>query len=275
MFQSRFFQTDQVKLHYVVGGNGRFPLNLLHGTTNRWQDFQPVLPHLQDAFRVYALDLRGHGLSGHVANGYRIVDFAADVVEFVQQVVGEPVAVWGHSLGGLVGIAAAPQLGSQLQGLIIEDSPLFLRRATVQRGSPRAYAFFQAVYGVMQQPQAEWTTLLTKLLPPERAAAIPALVERFPFVDPDVVQMSFDSSLRDGFAMDDCLRRIGCPTLLVQADAAAGGALADEDVEAVLRLLPNGRSHHIPNTGHAIHAERPFEMAQIVKNFAKKSFSKA
>ncbi|MEM7117879.1 MAG: alpha/beta hydrolase [Chloroflexota bacterium] len=267
MVSHHFFHTGQVKLHYAVGGNGRLPLILLHGTTNRWQGFQPVLPHLQDAFRIYALDLRGHGLSGRVAGGYRVVDFAADIVAFVQKVVGEPFLLWGHSLGGLVGIAAAPQLGSQLGGLIIEDSPLFLRRATVQKGSPRAYIFFRAVYEVMQQPRAEWAAMLADLLPPERAAVIPALVERLPFVDPDVVRMSFDSSLRDGFDMDDCLRKIESPTLLVQADAAAGGAVADEDVAAVLGLLLNGRSLRISNVGHAIHAERPSEMARIVIEF--------
>lgn len=274
MQSANFFQTHSVKLHYAVGGNGRLPLLLLHGTTNRWQDFQPMLPHLRDDFRIYALDLRGHGLSGRVANGYRIIDFAADVAAFVQERVQEPVVLWGHSLGGLVGIAAAPQLANHMQGLVIEDSPLFLRRASVQMGSPRAYAFFQTVYKAMQRSQTAWARLLTDGLPPERAAAVPALVERLPFVDPDVVRMSFDSTLCDGFQIDDCLRQIVCPTLLVQADAAAGGALADEDVQAVLALLANGRSIHFPNTGHAIHAERPFEIAQLVKNFTK-NFAKA
>ena len=266
--ESRFFDTEQVRLHYVAGENGRFPpLVLLHGTTNRWQDFAPILPALTAVFHVYALDLRGHGLSGRVVGGYRVVDFAADVAAFLREVVEQPVLLWGHSLGGLVGIAVASQQPAWVRGLVIEDSPLFLRRANVENGSPRAYAFFRTVHAAMGLPAAQMAAQLTAALPPERAAGIPALVERLPFVDPDVVQMSFDSSLMDDFALDDCLYQISCPTLLVQADAQAGGALLNEDVVAVLGLLRNGRLHQFPNTGHAVHAERPLELAKIVRDW--------
>lgn len=266
--ETHFFDRDVVRLYYAVGGNGRFPpLVLLHGTTNRWQDFAPVLPALTAVFHTYALDLRGHGRSGRVAGGYRVVDFAADVAAFVREVVGRPAVLWGHSLGGLVGIAVAAQQPEWVQGLVIEDSPLFLRRANVEQGSPRAYAFFRAVHAVMGLPPEEMAARLAAVLPLERAGGIPALVERLPFVDPDVVRMSFDSSLMDGFAVDDCLGQIGCPTLLVQADAQAGGALLHEDVAAVLGLLRNGRLHQFPNTGHAIHAERPLELAGVVRDW--------
>lgn len=263
--RSYFFEAPEVELHYMTGGNGRFPLILLHGTTNRWQDFQPVLPYLLDNFNVFALDFRGHGLSGRVANGYRVVDFAADIVAFVQQVVQAPPLIWGHSLGGLVGISAAATLGENVRGLVIEDSPLFLRRATVQAGSPAAYAFFQAVYEAMQQSNVRLEKALATLLPPERLSGLPALAQRLPYVDPEVVRMSFDSTLRNGYDMDACLQELVCLTLVVQAE---GRVLEDVDAQAVLGLLNNGRFAQVSGAGHAIHAERPFAMAQLVLNFA-------
>lgn len=266
--ETAFFASETVRLHYAVGGNGRFPpLVLLHGTTNRWQDFAPILPELTAVFHTYALDLRGHGLSGRVAGGYRVLDFAADVAALVQEVVGQPVLLWGHSLGGLVAIAVAAQQPEWVRGLVVEDSPLFLRRTNVEHGSPRAYAFFRAVHAAMTLPPEQMAAQLAAALPPERAAGIPALVERLPFVDPDVVRMSYDSGLMAGFALDECLRQIACPTLLLQADAQAGGALLNEDVAAVLGLLENGRLHQFANTGHAIHAERPLELAELVRDW--------
>lgn len=267
--KSCFFDTESVRLHYVEGENGRFsPLVLLHGTTNRWQDFAPILPALTAVFHTFVLDLRGHGMSGRVAGGYRVLDFARDVAAFVREVVGQPTLLWGHSLGGLVGIAVAAQQPEWVRGLVIEDSPLFLRRANVENGSPRAYAFFRAVHAAMGLPAAQMAAQLTAALPSERATGIPALVERLPFVDPDVVRMSFDSSLMNGLVLDDCLRQIRCPTLLVQADAQAGGALLHEDVVAVLGLLRNGRLHQFPNTGHAVHAERPLQLAKLVGDWS-------
>ena len=59
------------------GGRGGTALLLLHGITDTWRSFEPVLPWLPDEWHVVALTQRGHGGSDAAAS-YRTRDFAAD-----------------------------------------------------------------------------------------------------------------------------------------------------------------------------------------------------
>jgi pimeloyl-ACP methyl ester carboxylesterase len=55
-------------------------------------------------WRVYELDHRGHG-----RGGYRIVDFAADTIEFLRRRIERPAVLVGHSLGAMIAIAVAAE----------------------------------------------------------------------------------------------------------------------------------------------------------------------
>src|SRR5919206_974518 len=67
-----------VTLHYVVQGppEGESVV-LLHGIGDSWHSFELVLPHLPATARVYAVTLRGHGLSDGPPSGYAVTDLAA------------------------------------------------------------------------------------------------------------------------------------------------------------------------------------------------------
>lgn len=62
-----------------TGGRSGTPVIALHGVTDSWRSFEPVLPCLPSELRVIALTQRGHGASDKPAGGYRTADFAADV----------------------------------------------------------------------------------------------------------------------------------------------------------------------------------------------------
>jgi pimeloyl-ACP methyl ester carboxylesterase len=85
MLTEKIFDTGVVALNYVEGPPSGLPLVLLHGVTLRWQDFLNVMPTLAFRYHSYALDFRGHGCSGHVADAYRIVDYTQDVIHFLRQ----------------------------------------------------------------------------------------------------------------------------------------------------------------------------------------------
>ena len=50
-----------INLPCVDGGRGGVPVVMLHGVTDSWRSFEPVLPHLPDDIRAIAVTLRGHG----------------------------------------------------------------------------------------------------------------------------------------------------------------------------------------------------------------------
>ena len=52
----------RVTLQYVERGEtAGTPVIFLHGVTDSWRSFEPVLPHLPGSIRAFALSLRGHG----------------------------------------------------------------------------------------------------------------------------------------------------------------------------------------------------------------------
>ena len=75
---------NRVKLQYVEQGDlASTPVLFLHGITDSWHSFEPVLPHLPASIRAFALSQRGHGDSDRPMSGYHPRDFAADVVAFM------------------------------------------------------------------------------------------------------------------------------------------------------------------------------------------------
>jgi alpha-beta hydrolase superfamily lysophospholipase len=125
----------------------RAPVLLVHGFgQNRYAWHLPARSfanHLAAAgFDVFNLDLRGHGRSRHFGSvrshgveDYVREDLPAAVAE-VQALSGKrPVWVVGHSLGGLVGYASAPQLDGAVAGIVSIGSPYHFTRGSLTLGA--------------------------------------------------------------------------------------------------------------------------------------------
>ncbi|MEU8892747.1 alpha/beta fold hydrolase [Streptomyces sp. NPDC048442] len=88
-----------MQLNTHTWGEGDRTALLIHGIMADHRAWRTVGPALAGkGYRVIAVDLRGHGLSGR-ADSYTPEDFADDLVETLP--AGAELAV-GHSLGGLV-----------------------------------------------------------------------------------------------------------------------------------------------------------------------------
>src|SRR3712207_5617296 len=69
-----------IELPYVEQGNADgVPVLFLHGYTDSWHSFEPLLPYFSPSTRVIALSLRGHGDATRPATGYAMADYAEDV----------------------------------------------------------------------------------------------------------------------------------------------------------------------------------------------------
>jgi pimeloyl-ACP methyl ester carboxylesterase len=114
-----------VTIAYEVTGSPADPtVLLLHGIADNLHSYDAIAPKLAvDGFRVIAIDLRGHGSSSAAAvTGLR--DHAADAVAVIDELVGEPAVIVGHSLGGLVGISIAARHPDRCRALLVEDPTL-------------------------------------------------------------------------------------------------------------------------------------------------------
>ncbi|MEO8207437.1 MAG: alpha/beta fold hydrolase [Chloroflexota bacterium] len=100
-------------------------LVLVHGVTSNAETFWRVAPAVAAAgYHVLAVDLPGHGLTGHWTGRHRFEETAQDLAAFLRAAGFEDdrVAVLGHSWGGMVA-AALPAAGFRPSPLILLDPP--------------------------------------------------------------------------------------------------------------------------------------------------------
>jgi pimeloyl-ACP methyl ester carboxylesterase len=98
-------------LHAQVWGHATLPpLVALHGWLDNAGSFARLAPLLAARYRVIALDLPGHGHSGHLAAGasYHYVDYVQAVLAAADALQLDRYTLLGHSLGaGIAALVAA------------------------------------------------------------------------------------------------------------------------------------------------------------------------
>jgi non-heme chloroperoxidase len=254
---------DGLRLEFAEQGSlGGPTLLMLHGITDSWRSFEPVLPFVDRGWHVIALSQRGHGGSGKPAQGYRTRDFAADAAAFVQAMELPPVVVVGHSMGAanamrlaidhpqcvraLVGVGAFASFGDKTE---LRD---FVRSDIEPLADPVPRALADAFQrSTLARPVPE--LLLHAMV--EQSLMAPARVWRDAF-----------AGLLEGDFCDE-LDRITAPTLLLRGALDAFVPAADQDT--LSRALPHARSVTWAGAGHAPHWEEPARFAAVLADFVE------
>jgi pimeloyl-ACP methyl ester carboxylesterase len=241
-----------------------------------------LLPELSSRFHVFVLDLRGHGGSSHVTRGYRIDEFAEDIANFLTTLLPSGAAIFGHSLGAMVGMCVASGNFS-VTALIVGDSmissdnfagsmyaPLFrqLRELMLRHGSQEELARDIGKMAIIVPGLEEAVRI--EDLPGNDQASLSEWARCASQTDADALAMALDGSAYDGWDPERVLPRISCPTLLLQGNPELGALLSDEDVELALKLLPDGELVRFPLLGHALFMQQPQPVLKAVVDFLEK-----
>ena len=134
-------------LSYADQGRAADPATvLLPGPTDSWRSYRPVLDRLPDETHAVAVSLRGHGDSDKPDDGYRVEDFAADVVALLDALGIERAVLAGHSGSCLVARRVALDHPDRVAGLVLEASPVTLF------GDPRLVDLVESVVTGLQDP---------------------------------------------------------------------------------------------------------------------------
>lgn len=108
----------EVHLHHHVTGSGA-PVLFTHGWLNTGEDWAGVVEGLGGSVRTLTWDLRGHGRSGAAPVGAYGRDHTLTDVDRMVDIVGEPVILVGHSLGGYLSLAYAITRPERVAGLVL------------------------------------------------------------------------------------------------------------------------------------------------------------
>ncbi len=128
MATSHTVQAGDIRLAYTVSGEPDAPpMVLLHALGERGADWAPVAGRFAERFRVFALDLRGHGDSDW-PEVYSFALMRDDVVAALDELGLAGVTLLGHSMGGAVAYLVAMARADLVGRLIVEDvSPPYRR----------------------------------------------------------------------------------------------------------------------------------------------------
>ena len=95
------------------------PVVFLHGVTDSWRSFEPVLERLPPTVRTLAVTQRGHGHSSKPAGGYGYRDLSEDLRGFLDALHLPAAVIAGHSMGGMVAQRFAADHPGRVAGLVL------------------------------------------------------------------------------------------------------------------------------------------------------------
>lgn len=256
-------------LRALEGGEGP-PVVLLHGRGHAAAMWFSYLTALARGRRVVALDLPGFGLSTAPEGRLRTAEdgvrfFTEPVEELLREMKLGPVAVVGHSLGGLVAVELALRGKVPVERLVLMDAMGLGPEMT-----PLARAFFRA--GPERVARTLGRNLFDRLLPPpetplgRRLGALGYELLAVPGGRPRAAK-AFDTlvPLMGGvFHRRERLASVKQPVLLVwgEKEDTLPVSLA---VEAA-KHLPEVRLLRVV-AGHSPHLERPEVVLPALKAF--------
>jgi len=274
------FDTGQVSLNYAEGPVHGAPLVLLHGLGRRWQVFLPVIPALSMRWQIVAPDLRGHGKSGRVARAYHGTEYAEDVARLLRERVPGPAVIFGHSLGGMLGMWIASHHPELVRALVLGDNMIVARRL----GNPMYTALFTGLRDLARRggslesiaegignislpvPTTD-ESIEIRHLPGNDEAYLLSWARCVQQADPDTYDMTLNGSALEDWDGETVLRGISCPTLLLQGSPELGGLMSDADVSLATRLLAHHTHVRFRNLGHALFIQQPEPVLRAVTNF--------
>jgi pimeloyl-ACP methyl ester carboxylesterase len=221
-------------------------------------------------WHLFAIDLRGHGKSSWAAGSYRPEHYAEDIRILVEAKAIDRVVLLGHSLGGWIALEAAARLGNKVRAIILADPPLNTERFVVDESREVRTAMWRALRDLVAS-ELSYNDLISSLadlqislpleketvrygdLPGVSSVQIRGWAKDLHRLDPDVAAYHAEGRMReyvDYIDVDQSLRDIECPVLIIQGDPSSGGINSDEDAEHALELLSCGAHIKLEQVGH-------------------------
>jgi pimeloyl-ACP methyl ester carboxylesterase len=235
---------------------------MLPAPTDSWWSYRPVLDQLPLSVRAVAVSLRGHGDSDKPATGYRVEDFAGDIVPFLDALDIERSVLVGHSASALVARRVALDSPERVSGLVLEASPMTLR------SHARLEAFVQSTV-LKLQDSVELDFVRSFVIDTSSDRISPAYLERFVIEVAKVPGRVWRETFVELLRYDDTreLELITAPTLLIWGDADV--VLRREDQDELLRRIPGARLLVYAGVGHTPRWEDPIRFAMDVATFVQ------
>ena len=253
---------DYQHLHLDVSGPETAPpVLLLHGWGSSAQLMHPVAETLADRYRVYNLDLPGHGLSPPPPEPWGVPEHAALVRGLLEERIKAPTTLIGHSNGGRIALymASEPDPSPLIERLVLVSPSGITPRRTwkfhVKKNLARALkAPFAVLPGSLRAYGLDWLkhSLLWRALGSSDYSTL-------------------DGVMRDTFVktvncyLDDRLHRIAAPTLLFWGDRDE--AVSREQMRVLEQRISDAGLVILSGAGHYGYLDDPATFIAATRYF--------
>jgi pimeloyl-ACP methyl ester carboxylesterase len=220
-----------------------------------------VLRLLPAPIHAIALTQRGHGAASKPEAGYRVRDFASDVVAVLDALALDDAVIVGHSMGSAVAQRFAMDQPARTRGLVLAGACL------IEPGGPRVQAFWDSTVSELSDPvDPEFvrgfieSTFASSVL----ATAVEREVADALKLPARVWQAAWRSRLAAEDASDE-LDAIAAPTLIVWGDRDQRCPRRHQD--ALMAGIRDARLVVYEGVGHSPHVEAPERFAADLATF--------
>ncbi len=257
-------------LHYLEWGEAEAPdIVCVHGYTGSADAFNALARHLEDRYRILALDVRGHGESAWSPTGaYSYADQAGDLAEFAKQLRLDKFVLIGTSMGGIIAMAYAAEHAERLLGLVINDIG-----PDVEVGSQRITGLVGSrpdEFGTLEEAMAYRRSVSPivagRSAEDQRELALGVLRRRPDGrwgwkMDPAYIEQRVRRGAPARPPLWPALQALPCPTMVVWGEES--DVLSEAQMLRMVEVLPRGELVRVPGIGHAPTLVEPAVLAAL------------
>ncbi|HEX7263825.1 MAG TPA: alpha/beta hydrolase [Candidatus Dormibacteraeota bacterium] len=123
-------------VHYIdFGGDGE-PLLMVHGLGGNALNWMAVGPQLSERYHAFAIDLAGFGQTPLFHRSAAVGANAELVRQFINNVIGQPVALMGNSMGGHIAVIVAADHPGSVTECVLVDPAVPIPLGQIRRPDP-------------------------------------------------------------------------------------------------------------------------------------------
>jgi len=258
-----------VRLAYEIHGTGEIPLVMVHGSWLSRRNWDWVVPHLAESFRVITYDRRGHGESERPSGQGSVREDVADLAALIEHLDLSPAWVVGQSFGGSITLRLAGERPDLLRGIIAHEPPLFSLLADDPASAPMLEEFGQLAGAVADRIESGDHTGAAEQFIEEGLGE--GLWAKFPsWFRQDAVENAptYLDELNDPGQLDfdlEWIRGFTRPALLTQGDKSPPPFRAV--IPKLAGAMPSVEVQEFTGAGHPIMVEQPEDFAEAITAF--------
>ena len=253
-----------MRLNFYSCGEG-FPLVILHGLFGSSDNWQTLAKKLKAHFAIFAVDLRNHGNSPH-DNDVSYPAVARDIAEFLDEQRLLEIFLLGHSMGGKVAMQLASEFPQRIRKLIVAD----IAPKTYARHHDRIFAAMLA----LDLSQLKSRSEVDRALAPEvcDTALRQFLLKNISNDEGGRLKWKINlKALYENYstltAAPPLIKPFEKPALFLRGDRS--DYILPDDEPLIRKHFPAAEIITIQGAGHWLHAEKPQEFFEAVREFLR------